>query len=100
MPAYNGVRASETNLVHTGSGYLLGYLVSHEESTAQAVFFYDNTEAGGTIIQKVFIAPEQSPAYIRWKTGIAFSTGLYVVPGNCEVSVWVSGKQSPAARGV
>lgn len=92
MPAYNGKRATVTNLVHTGSGYLSGYLISHEETTSQAVFFYDNTEAGGTLIQKVFVAPECSPCYVRWNAGIAFANGLYVVPGNCEVNVWASGK--------
>ena len=91
MPAYNGKRVTDDNLVHTGKGFLLAYLISHEESTAQAVFFYDNTEAGGTIIQKVFVAPENSPCFIRWQVGISFSTGLFVIPGNCEVTVWANG---------
>ena len=92
MPAYNGVRVTETNLLHTGNGYLLGYMISHEENTAQAVYFYDSTSAGGTLVQKVFVAPESSPVFVRWRTGIGFSTGLFVVPGNCEVSVWATGR--------
>ena len=92
MPAYNGNRITESELVHTGSGYLLGYLISHAESSAQAVVFYDNTAASGTVIQRVYVSPESSPRYLRFPIGISFATGLFVNPGNCEVSIWASGK--------
>lgn len=92
MPSYNGQRVTEVGLVHTGKGFLRGYLASHEEISAQPVTFYDNIAGAGTIIHKVFIDRAMSPFYVIFEDGIAFSTGLYVNPGNCEVSIWASGK--------
>ena len=92
MPSYNGQRVTDEGLVHTGKGYLTGYLASHEEISAQAVIFYDNTSDSGVIIHKVFIDRAMSPFFVIFRDGLAFSTGLYVNPGNCEVAVWASGK--------
>jgi hypothetical protein len=93
MPNYNGSRvAGSSSTIHTGAGRLLGYLISHSETTTQSVSFYDNTTARGTILHKVNVAAEQSPFFVRFEDAFYFNTGLTVNPGNCEVSVWASGR--------
>lgn len=85
--------------IHTGRGRIMGYLISHAESTVQTVTFYDNTAASGTVAHLVHVAPEQSPVFIQFARrvdesklfGIDFDTGLTVVPGNCAVAVWCIG---------
>jgi hypothetical protein len=83
--------------IHSGPGRLLGYLISHEESTPQVVIFYDSTAVGGTPIHVVNVSPERSPFFVRFgqvpgaEEGIPFSTGLSVNAGNCEVAVWSIG---------
>lgn len=99
MPNYNGSRvAGSSSTIHTGAGRLLGYLISHTESSTQTVIFYDNTAASGTILHKVNVASERCPVFVRFEdpagkiNALAFNTGLTVNPGNCEVSVWASGR--------
>ena len=93
MANYNGVRVSGlVSNVHAGKGRLLGYMISHNESTNQEVTFYDNTTATGTVLAKVIVAPDQSPFFVRFEEPQSFTTGLTVHPGNCEVSVWASGR--------
>ena len=83
--------------VHTSAGRLLGYLISHDESTPQTVIFYDATEVGGTAIHVVNVSPERSPFFVRFglapgsEEGIPFSRGLSVNAGNCEVAIRSSG---------
>jgi hypothetical protein len=94
MPASTGVRVFGTaGQLHAKSGRLLGYLVSHSETSSQAVTFYDSTSAGGTVLHKVNVAPEQCPFYVRFSgqgEAIPFATGLTVDPGNCDVLVWAA----------
>jgi hypothetical protein len=82
----------------SGPGRLLGYLISHREATAQEVVFYDSPTASNPVLHRVFVAPEQSPVYIRFgqaergrAEALRFSTGLTVDPGNCAVVVWSIG---------
>ena len=83
--------------VHTSAGRLLGYLISHDESTPQTVIFYDATAVGGTVLHVVNVSPERSPFFVRFgqapgaEEGIPFSTGLGVNAGNCEVAIWSIG---------
>jgi hypothetical protein len=81
--------------LHSGAGRLLGYLVSHNESTAQAVTFYDSASASGQVLHRVYVPAERCPALVRFGAGpgesINFSNGLTVDPGNCEVTVWSVG---------
>lgn len=83
--------------VHEGSGRLLGYLVSHKESSAQTVTFYDNDQASGQVIHRVHVNPGIAPFYVRFVTaggeeaGIKFDVGLYVDAQNCALSIWSVG---------
>jgi hypothetical protein len=83
--------------VHTGAGRLVGYLISHDESTPQTVIFYDSMAVGGTVLHVVNVSPERSPFFVRFgqapgsEEGIPFSTGLSVNAGNCEVAIWSFG---------
>ena len=81
--------------LHTGQGKLIAYLVSHGESTVQAVTFYDAATAAGTVLHKVYVAPEQCPTYFKFGPGagepVTFTSGLSVDPGNCDVLVWSVG---------
>ena len=90
---YNGgflVAGGGSTTLHSAAGRLLAFLISHNQATAQTVTFYDNTAASGTTILVVMVDPTQSPVYIEFErnAGIAFSTGLHVAQGNCNVSVW------------
>lgn len=92
------VAGSAANL-YEGRGRIMAYLISHAESTAQLVTFYDNTAASGTIIHQVHVHPNRSPVYVQFARrpdeskllGIAYQTGLTIDPGNCEVNVWAIG---------
>lgn len=79
--------------IHTGSGVLRGFLISHSEASADTVTFYDNTAASGDVLLIVKVAPERSPLYIRFPRddAVAFSTGLSVDVGNCDICVWSVG---------
>jgi hypothetical protein len=94
----DGLRVvSQAASVHTGTGRLIGYLVSHAESTPQSVIFYDSLDVGGTVLHVVNVSPERSPFFVRFgqapgsEEGIPFSTGLSVNAGNCEVALWSIG---------
>lgn len=82
-----------TETIHTGRGALLYLLVSHAESTPQTVTLYDNNTAGAPILTKVTVAPEQSPAPIRFphKFPLRFNAGLTVDAGNCSVTLIATG---------
>ena len=94
MPASSGVRVFGTSAqLHARAGRLLGYLVSHAETSSQAVTFYDSPTASGTVLHKVNVAPEQCPFYVRFSgqgEPIPFANGLAVDPGNCDVLVWAA----------
>ena len=83
--------------LHSGRGRLLGYMISHSESTAQAVTFYDSLSCEGIILHQVKVHPSRSPFFVRFGTppgkeeGIPFANGLSVNAGNCEVAVWSIG---------
>ena len=79
-----------TATLHSAAGRLLGFLISHTNAAVQPVIFYDNTAASGTIILTVNVDPNQCPYFLMLDrdAGIAFSTGLHVNQGNCDVAVW------------
>ena len=99
MPAVvkDGVRvAGAVGGFQSGAGRLLGYLISHKEAAAQTVTFYDSKTASGTILHVVIVPAANCPYYVRFghggrEEGIAFSVGLSVNAGSCEVAVWSVG---------
>lgn len=96
---YAGQYLTAAATVHTGSGRIIGYIISHAEATTQTVTFYDNTAASGTVAHQVKVHPNRSPIHIEIarnideskRLGIPFTTGLHIDPGNCEVAVWAIG---------
>jgi hypothetical protein len=79
-----------TATLHSAAGRLLAFLIAHTQTSIQTVTFYDNTAASGTKILVVDVSRNETPAYIVFErdAGIAFSTGLHVDQGNCNVAVW------------
>ena len=74
--------------VQVGAGRLGGLVVSHAQSSAQAVTVYDGVRAAaGTLIARVIVAPQTSPAVVYFEPELPFTTGLVVEPGNCQVLV-------------
>lgn len=74
--------------VRTGAGRLGGLIVSHDQSSAQAVAVYDGVSAAlGTLIARVCVAPETSPAVVYFEPELPFTAGLVIVPGSCQVQV-------------
>ncbi|MCZ7568971.1 MAG: hypothetical protein M5U01_10345 [Ardenticatenaceae bacterium] len=87
------VPAGSPATIHTGRGALLALLASHGQAAAQTLTLYDSGAASGTILARVTVAPEASPAVILFPDGfpLRFATGLAVDPGGCDVSVIASG---------
>lgn len=92
---YDGTAiTSSTQLLHTGAGRLLGFLLSNGTGTAGTVAFYDNTSGAGTILLAVQAAAGMQPTLILFPRdrAPAFSTGLFVDRGaNPSLSVWAVG---------
>ena len=80
--------ATTERTVQVGAGRLGGLIVSHDQSSAQAVTVYDGVSAAvGTLIARLIVAPETSPAVVYFEPELPFSAGLVVEPGNCQVQV-------------
>jgi hypothetical protein len=85
-----------SQVLHVGSGRMVGYLASHNEEEGQGVTFYDSDTASGTVLHRIWI-PAGEVVYIRFgmssarDEAIPFSTGLAVDPGLCDVAVWAIG---------
>lgn len=78
-------------LVHTGQGILLGFLISNTSGAAVTVTFYDDTAANaGQEILAVDAPTNMEPRYVMFPRhmGLKFDDGLYVAHGNAEVAVW------------
>ena len=74
--------------VQVGAGRLGGLIVSHAQSSAQAVAVYDGVSvAAGTLIARVIVAPQASPAVVYFDPELPFTAGLVVEPGSCQVQV-------------
>ena len=88
--AYFLASGGSTATLHSAAGRLLGFLISHTQTTIQTVTFYDNTAASGTVLLVVDVSHNETPAYIMFPRDAApaFSTGLHVNQGNCNVAVW------------
>jgi hypothetical protein len=72
--------------VQAGPGRLGGLILSHGESAPQTVTLYDGVSAaGGRVIARLVVAPESCPAWFYFEPEMAFSTGLVIEPGNCQV---------------
>jgi len=89
----NGFVPGGTKNIHAGKGALLALAISHAESTAQTVTLYDSLSGAGVLLARFRVAPEGTPAYLRFPDGypLRFSTGLTVAAGNCDVCVIASG---------
>jgi hypothetical protein len=78
----------------TGSGQLLGLMISHSQGTVQTFAFYDNPSPGtpGDLILVVHLSPNQCPFYVMFPRhlSIRFSTGLSAqYPANAGIMAWV-----------
>jgi hypothetical protein len=89
----NGFIPGGTKTIHAGKGALLALVISHAEGTAQTVTLYDSLSAAGVLLARFVVAPEQSPAYLRFSDGfpLRFSTGLTMAAGDCSVVVIATG---------
>ena len=86
-----GLTGSISAQVHSHAGRLLGLVISHTETSAQSVIFYDATAAtGGTEIAAFRVNSDQSPfvLFLPSDAGIPFSTALYISATNCDVLIW------------
>lgn len=88
-----GLSGGASNPIHSHSGRILAVLVSHAETTAQTVTFYDGTsipEPADDEILVLHVAPEQSPYFLRFARddAIPFTTGLCVAGSTCDVHIW------------
>jgi hypothetical protein len=73
-------------------GKLLGFLISHAQTTAQRVQF-NNFPIGGSgdVLLIVDVAPEQSPYYLMFPPEMALVyDGLSVTTTYCAVTVWTA----------
>jgi hypothetical protein len=74
--------------VQVGAGRLGGLIISHDQSSVQAVTVYDGVSAAlGTRIAQLIVAPQTSPAVVYFEPELPFTTGLVIEPGNCQVQV-------------
>jgi hypothetical protein len=86
-----GLTGSISAQVHSHAGRLLGLVISHTETTAQSVIFYDSTTStAGTEIAAFRVDPNQSPwaLFLPRDAGIPFDTALYITASNCDVLIW------------
>lgn len=92
--AYNGTRISgATTVVHAGQGWILGILVSHNQSASQTVTVYNNTAASGAIVLQVTLPANPQPFYCEFIHPIEVDVGITVVaPANVDVNVWAKGR--------
>ena len=95
MPAtrVSGFRVTSTSdeTLHTGSGRLMGFLVSHKEAAYQTITFKERS----TVILIVYVETDLLPYYLNFGAaggkleGIPFSTSLVANKGsNAELNVW------------
>jgi len=84
---------SNTTL-HAGKGKVISLIISHAETTSQAVTLYDGLVAAGTVLASFQVAPEASPRQIVFPAPffLHFSAGLTIEPGNCTVVVQSVGR--------
>jgi hypothetical protein len=94
VSAYNGTRISgATTVVHTGQGWLLAVLISHNQAAVQTATVYDNTAATGTVALQVSLPAGASPFYCEFLHPIEVSQGITVVaPANVDVHLWAKGR--------
>ncbi len=85
------VTSAGDQTLHTGAGRLMGFLVSHKETTYQTITFKDGT----TVILTVYVEPDLLPFYVNFGEsggkleGIRFSASLVANKGaNAELNVW------------
>ena len=57
------VEAGTTKTIATSKGFILGLIISHDESSIQAVSLYDYYTAGTNHLLRVNVAPENTPVY-------------------------------------
>lgn len=75
--------------IHTGKGSVIYLIISHSEATTQNVTLYDSLIGSGTILSSFKISPEASPFNVTFPDPyyLRFTSGLFIVPGNCTVIV-------------
>ena len=89
-----GLSGGVSNPLHSYAGRILAVTVSHAETTAQTVTFYDATPTvpspAADEILVLHVAPTKKPFTVRFPrdAAIPFTTGLCVTGTNCNVQVW------------
>jgi hypothetical protein len=90
------VSPTTATTVYTGSGRLLGLLVSHAQASVQNVLIQD----GAATILSLNVDVTHNPTYISFgpgepsggkQEGIPFTTSLIVTRGNVEINLWYVG---------
>ncbi len=82
-----------TATVHTGAGYVTGWLLSHDRAAAQQVVMYDAITARGAVVASVWVGPGAAVLVLLTPgQAIPFGTGLTVAAGACEAMVWAVGR--------
>lgn len=79
------------NLVHTGQGRLLGFLMSNNDTVDQTVTFYDaTTNTSGKEFLMLRLPTGMQPIYFMFprQQCPTFQTGLYVDDGGALVAIW------------
>ena len=84
------VPKSTATTLHSVPGWIRTIIVNGDSTTVGQVTIYDNTAASGTVIMKLNVDPAQCPYYVEFprNAGIAFSTGMHVVNGWCDMNLW------------
>lgn len=83
-----------TKTIHSGQGAVLAITASHNQPSTQTITLYDAVNTSGTVLTKIHIAPEASPAHIQYPGSLPlrFTNGLTVEAGNCDVHILAIGR--------
>jgi hypothetical protein len=80
---------TSSSLIHTGTGQLVGVILTASTGTPLATF-YDNTAGSGTKLLEIYV-PTSCPVIIFFAERFAptFTTGLYLsLAANLSATVW------------
>jgi hypothetical protein len=92
---YSGTAAA-TGAFAVGSGRIRALLVSHAETSAQTVTFYDTADYDtdpGTVVLELKLPAAIAPVYLRFPQGddVRFADGLHVIGAdNCALALWAT----------
>jgi hypothetical protein len=93
QPGGGKAPASGSNIA-VGAGFVRAVLISHLETDAQLLYFYDTADPDtdpGTLVLDLAVNPSLEPVYLRFAHGDEprFEAGLDLSETACHVWVWV-----------